>query len=49
MTIVDTNVISEMMRPQPSEVVDGWMASHPEQNLFTTRVTKGWRKIAWQR
>jgi predicted nucleic acid-binding protein len=40
MTIVDTNVISEIMKPQPSTTVDGWMASRPAQELFTTSVTK---------
>jgi predicted nucleic acid-binding protein len=40
MTIVDTNVISEMMKPSSSAVVDRWMASHPAPHLFTTSVTK---------
>jgi predicted nucleic acid-binding protein len=38
MIIVDTNVISELMRPSPSAVVVGWVR-HNERELFTTSIT----------
>jgi predicted nucleic acid-binding protein len=39
MIILDTNVISEMMKPSPSNNVIEWMASQPESALFTTTLT----------
>jgi predicted nucleic acid-binding protein len=41
MIIVDTNVLSEMMRPAPSARVVHWMAARPASGLFTTTITLG--------
>jgi toxin FitB len=39
--ILDTNVISEVMRPQPSPVVVAWMSAQVPDDLFTTAITVG--------
>jgi toxin FitB len=39
MIIVDTNVVSEMMKAAPSPAVLRWMAGHPKSSLFTTTIT----------
>jgi hypothetical protein len=39
-TILDTNVISEVMRMAPSPRVARWLASFPPSALFTTSVNK---------
>jgi predicted nucleic acid-binding protein len=41
MIIVDTNVLSEVMRPAPSPRVIRWMAARPASGLFTTTITLG--------
>jgi predicted nucleic acid-binding protein len=41
MIILDTNVISEMMKPEPSGPVFNWMSSQPEALLYTTSITLG--------
>jgi len=38
--ILDTNVISELMRPDPNRVVVAWVAAHPKTELYTTSVNK---------
>ena len=40
MIVLDTNVLSELMRPAPSAIVESWLASQPMQRLFTTAVTQ---------
>ena len=40
MMILDTNVVSEVMRPSPSAQVLRWMAAHPAGQLFTTTITQ---------
>jgi len=41
MTIVlDTNVLSELMKPQGSKNVKDWVAAQPRENLFTTSITQ---------
>ena len=40
MIILDTNVISEMMRPEPHPEVVTWMASHWGGALYTTAITE---------
>ena len=41
MTIVlDTNVISELMRPAPHPAVLGWMAAQPRATLYTTSINQ---------
>ena len=39
MIVVDTNVVSELMRPSPAGVVRGWVASHQAGGLCTTAIT----------
>lgn len=40
MIILDTNVLSELMRPKPSTAVVGWVASQPSSSLHTTSITQ---------
>ena len=40
MIILDTNVVSELMRPAPAEVVLQWLAAQPSADLFTTAITQ---------
>jgi len=40
MILLDTNVLSEIMRPQPSARVAGWIAQQPAADLFTTAITE---------
>jgi toxin FitB len=39
MIIVDTNVVSELMRSSPSPSVRDWLISQDERQLFTTAIT----------
>lgn len=36
--ILDTNVVSELMRPEPHPAVFAWVAARPRTTLFTTSV-----------
>jgi predicted nucleic acid-binding protein len=38
--VLDTNVLSELMRSQPAAMVFGWVASQPRAALHTTSVNK---------
>ena len=40
MIVLDTNVISELMRPEPHPAVFAWVAARPSANLYTTSVNK---------
>jgi toxin FitB len=40
MIILDTNVLSELMRPKPSPRVAAWIAKQPGMDLFTTSITE---------
>jgi len=40
MIILDTNVLSELMRPKPSPRVVAWVAKQPASELFTTAITE---------
>ncbi|MFT0849614.1 type II toxin-antitoxin system VapC family toxin [Achromobacter sp. F4_2707] len=40
MIILDTNVLSEILRPVPDEHVISWLAAQPRTTLFTTTVTR---------
>jgi predicted nucleic acid-binding protein len=37
--IIDTNVISEVLRPSPSDVVLRWLSAQQDTAVFTTTVT----------
>ena len=39
MIILDTNIVSEVMKPSPSSEVIAWMSGHTAEGLFTTTVT----------
>lgn len=38
MIVLDTNVVSEMMRASPSEAVVAWMARQPARSLYITSI-----------
>jgi len=38
--VLDTNVLSELMRPAPSERVVRWVAAQPTTSLYTTSITQ---------
>ena len=40
MIILDTNVLSELMKPKPSPRVMAWTAKQPATQLFTTTITQ---------
>lgn len=40
MIVLDTNVVSELMRPHPQPAVVAWIDARPRSELFTTSVTK---------
>jgi len=40
MIILDTNVLSELMRPRSSPQVVAWVARQPATELFTTSITE---------
>jgi predicted nucleic acid-binding protein len=40
MIVLDTNVLSELMRPQPHPAVVDWVAAQPRASLYTTSVSK---------
>ena len=40
MIVLDTNVLSEEMRPTPEPAVHGWLTRQNPMNLFTTAVTE---------
>jgi len=39
MIVVDTNVISELMKPSPADSVRDWMLGQRQTELFTTSIT----------
>lgn len=41
MIVLDTNVLSELMRPEPTARVVAWIAQQPMADLFTTAITEG--------
>lgn len=40
MIVLDTNVVSELMRPAPAERVVRWVGGQPATSLFTTSITQ---------
>ncbi|MEH1813360.1 MAG: type II toxin-antitoxin system VapC family toxin [Nostoc sp.] len=40
MIILDTNVLSELMKPKKSEIVRSWAAQQSLMSLFTTTITQ---------
>jgi predicted nucleic acid-binding protein len=39
--VLDTNVISELMRAEPHPVVFAWTAAQPRASLYTTSLSRG--------
>ena len=40
MILLDTNVISELMKATPAEIVIGWVAAQSVSSLYTTSITQ---------
>ena len=40
MIVLDTNVVSELMRPSPSSVVTEWVAQQPATDLYLSTITE---------
>lgn len=40
MILLDTNVLSELMRPEPSGSVTNWLAAQPSSSVFISAVTE---------
>ncbi|MDO8261604.1 MAG: type II toxin-antitoxin system VapC family toxin [Gallionella sp.] len=38
--LLDTNVLSELMRPQPSSIVLGWFAQQEDTEFYTSAITQ---------
>ena len=38
--LLDTNVLSELMRPQPEQLVMNWFASHAEALFYVSAITQ---------
>jgi toxin FitB len=41
MIVLDTNVLSEILRPEPEPRVLAWLDEQPASSVFTTAVTQG--------
>lgn len=40
MIVLDTNVLSELLRPEPDGAVEAWLAAQQSASIFTTTVTE---------
>ena len=40
MIILDTNVLSELMKPAPASIVVDWVGAQPATSLYTTSITQ---------
>ena len=40
MIVLDTNILSELMRSEPAAVVFAWVSAQPRATLYTTSVSK---------
>ena len=40
MIVLDTNVISELMRPRPADSVVAWISAQPSASQYTTTITQ---------
>lgn len=40
MIVLDTNVVSEILKPVPSDTVTDWLASQESSSVFTTVITQ---------
>lgn len=40
MILLDTNILSELMRPVPQEAVEQWLADQPDASVFISAITE---------
>jgi hypothetical protein len=40
MILLDTNILSELMRPAPEAVVERWLADQPAASVFISAITE---------
>jgi predicted nucleic acid-binding protein len=40
MILLDTNVVSELMRPAPSRAVESWVSTQPAAGMFISAITE---------
>jgi|CZKS01.1.fsa_nt_gi predicted nucleic acid-binding protein len=40
MIVLDTNAISEALKPKPSKIVLGWLAAQAPREVFITAITQ---------
>ena len=40
MILLDTNILSELMRPAPDPAVERWLAAQPDASLFISAITE---------
>jgi predicted nucleic acid-binding protein len=40
MILLDTNILSELMRPAPEQAVEHWLADQPEASVFISAITE---------
>jgi predicted nucleic acid-binding protein len=40
MILLDTNILSELMRPAPAAAVEQWLADQPEASVFISSITE---------
>lgn len=40
MIVLDTNVMSELLRPKPEGAVEAWLTDQPPASVFTTAITE---------
>ena len=43
--VLDTNVLSEVMKAEPDAAVMGWLRSCPAEAMFTTAISRGKRSV----
>jgi predicted nucleic acid-binding protein len=43
MILLDTNILSELMRPAPDAAVEQWLAGQPEASVFISTITDSTR------
>lgn len=46
MIVLDTNVVSELMKLAPEEAVARWVAKQPAMTLYTTAITQAAPSVA---
>ena len=46
MILLDTNILSELMRPVPEKGVEQWFADQPDASVFISAITEARRSFA---